>query len=195
MQASDRNRRLDAHRRQLMCCAAGAALLACGAAQRAAAQSDPAKAPARPESFEPATPLGRGGDGKEWTLAALHPRALVVCLWAAWCPHCRNEMAALEKLQRAVAPEHLRVVLVNTEPAADWRRVRRALDGQLRSMLTHDDGGDVRKAFAAPESVPYTVVIGRDGRSHATLSGWSEDRLDWLVERANAALAATPRPG
>jgi thiol-disulfide isomerase/thioredoxin len=127
------------------------------------------------------------------TIADMAQRALIVCFWASWCPHCRAELQSLERIQQAVSPEQLRVLLVNTEPTSDWRQVRRRLEGKLAGLLTHDSDGQVRKAFSAPSSVPYTVVIGRDGQSHATLRGWSDGRLDWLVERANAALAASTR--
>jgi thiol-disulfide isomerase/thioredoxin len=150
-------------------------------------------APKTPELFEPHTPLGTTLDGQALRIADLPGRALIVCLWAAWCPHCRAEMQVLERVQASISPERLRVLLVNTEPAEDWRKVSRLLDGKLRSLMTHDGDGRVRKALGAPKSVPYTVLLGPDGRNYATLRGWSDSRLDWLVERANIALKAPAR--
>lgn len=172
---------------------AATAAWAAPAAPAVWAQGEAPKPPAGPASFAPATPLGRTVDGKELTLGELHPRALIVCFWASWCPHCRNELAALERLQRAVPAEHFRVVLVNTEPSDDWRRLRRRLEGQVSMLLTHDASEQVRKVFAAPTSVPYTVVLNRDGTVRTTFSGWGEGSLDWLIEQVNAALAVAPR--
>jgi thiol-disulfide isomerase/thioredoxin len=152
-----------------------------------------AQKPEAPQTFELTTPLGKNADGQMLTLADMAGRALIVCFWASWCPHCRSELPALERIQHAVSPEQLRVLLINTEPVADWRRLRRSLEGQMRSQLTNDADGRAGKAFGAPGSVPYTVVVGRDGRRQATLRGWSADRLDWLIEHANAALAAPAR--
>jgi len=149
--------------------------------------------PAAPGEFDAATPLGRLNDGNVLTLGELHPRAVVVCFWASWCPHCRNELVALERVQKSVAPEQLRVVMVNTEASADWRRIRRQLEGQLSVLLTNDAAGDVGRAFASPNSVPYTVVIGRDGVVQHRLRGWSEESLPGLVDGINKALAARPR--
>jgi thiol-disulfide isomerase/thioredoxin len=135
------------------------------------------------------SPLGITTDGKGLTIGDLPGRVLIVCFWASWCPHCRAEIPVLERIQAAVNVENLRIVLVNTEPASDWRRIRRELDGKVKSLLTHDTDGGVRRAFTAPESVPHTVLVGRDGRRKATLNGWSNDSVDWLIERANKALA------
>ena len=145
--------------------------------------------PTRLEAFDSAVPLGLTLDGKNLTIADLPGRVLVVCFWASWCPHCRAQLPVLERIQLAVGSEQLRVVLVNTEPASDWRRVRRQLEGKVTGLLTHDPEGLVRKAFTAPKGVPHTVLVGRDGRRHATLTGWSDARIDWLVEHANRALA------
>jgi hypothetical protein len=85
--------------------------------------------------------------------------------------------------------------MVNTEASADWRRIRRQLEGQLSVLLTNDAAGDVGRAFASPNSVPYTVVIGRDGVVQHRLRGWSEESLPGLVDGINKALAARPRAG
>jgi thiol-disulfide isomerase/thioredoxin len=151
--------------------------------------------PAAPGEFAATTPLGRLNDGNELTLGELHPRAVVVCFWASWCPHCRNELVALERVQKSVAPEQLRVVMVNTEDSSDWRRIRRQLEGQLSMLLTSDAAGHVGRAFVRPNSVPYTVVIGRDGGVQGRLKGWSDDSLPDLIQNINDALAAKPRAG
>ena len=156
------------------------------------AQAEPGarEEPVPPARFEAATPLGRDRDGKVLTIEQLPGRALVVCFWASWCPHCRAELQVLERLQQSASPDLVRVLLVNTEPSSDWRQVRRKLEGQMQSQLTHDTDGLSRKAFGAPNSVPFTTVIARDGRSLATLSGWDNSRVDWLIENVNLALAA-----
>jgi thiol-disulfide isomerase/thioredoxin len=157
------------------------------------ALAQPGASLATSDAFGPATPLGRLGDEKDLTTGELRPRALVVCFWASWCPHCRNEMVVLERVQRAVSVDQLRVVMVNTENASDWRPIRRRLEGQVSVLLTHDADARVRKAFTAPDSVPFTVVLNRDGSQRATLKGWSDNSLNRLLEHVNAALASTPR--
>lgn len=153
----------------------------------------PSDNPTTSEVFDSKVPLGRTLENKPLTIGDLPGRVLIVCFWASWCPHCRSAIPVLEKIQASVSSDHLRVVLVNTEPASDWRRLRRPLEGKLNGLLTHDTEGSVRKAFTAPQGIPHTVLVGRDGRRHATLAGWSTKSTDWLVERTNRALAETVR--
>lgn len=149
-------------------------------------------ADARPVLFGPQTSLGIGPQGREVLVGELLPRALVVCFWAAWCPYCRAELQMLERIQSRVPPESLRVVLVNTEAAAAWRRVRAQLQDGVSMLLTHDADGSVSRVFQAPRSVPYTVVLNRDGSVRGQLTGWGDDSLDWLVRHVNGALASQP---
>lgn len=161
-------------------------------AEKPAERSATDAADARPARFGPQTSLGIGPQGREVFVGELLPRALVVCFWAAWCPYCRAELQMLERIQRRVPPESLRVVLVNTEPASDWRRVRAQLQDGVSMLLTHDADGSVRKAFVAPKSVPHTVILDRDGSVRARFTGWSDDSLDGLVRHVNGALASPP---
>jgi thiol-disulfide isomerase/thioredoxin len=179
------------HRRRTALALAGLPFLsAVGMASAGEAPSTTKESvPTKRETFDSETPLGLTNDGKNLTVGELPGRVLIVCFWASWCPHCRTEIPVLERIQAAVSSERLRVILVNTEPPSDWRRVRRHLDGKLNGLLTHDSEGAVAKAFAAPQSVPHTVLVGRDARRRATLDGWSSDRVGWLVERVNQALS------
>ncbi len=185
------SQRRSLHSRRTALALAGLPLLsAVGMASASEAPSTTtAPVPTKRETFDAETPLGLTSDGKNLTIGDLPGRVLIVCFWASWCPHCRTEIPVLERIQAAVSSERLRVILVNTESPSDWRRVRRQLDGKLTGLLTHDIEGAVARAFAAPQSVPHTVLVGRDTRRRATLDGWSSNSVGWLVERVNQALA------
>lgn len=163
-------------------------LLAAGTAAGTAQGNEEKPEPTPPDHFGPDTPLGRDREGEWLTRAQLADQALIVCFWASWCPHCRAELPLLERIQQALSPEQLRVLLVNTEPWSDWRTLRRRMEGEFKSQLTHDTDRRTRQAFGAPNSVPYTVVVRRDGRSMATLSGWSSDNTQWLLQQVDRAL-------
>jgi hypothetical protein len=94
------------------------------------------------------------------------------------------------RLAQGLPPDQLRVVMVNTESERDWRRMRSRIEAQLSPLFTHDTEGRVGRAFVRPNSVPYTVVIGREGDVRARQQGWGDGSVDFLVEHVNAALKA-----
>lgn len=48
------------------------------------------------------------------TLSDLRGKVVVVNLWASWCPPCRAEMPALERVYQAVRGEGVEILAVNT---------------------------------------------------------------------------------
>ncbi|CAM4054885.1 TlpA family protein disulfide reductase [Roseateles saccharophilus] len=173
------------HRRGLLACAGLAALGAARADDEAAAK------PARPplERVAPDASLGRQLDGSEPRLSDYEGRVVVVSFWATWCPYCREEFPYLDALQRA-GRDRLQVVSVNTEERDVFRKVARLLSEQVKLTLTYDPAKASRKAFEAPGSLPYSVILHRDRSVAGIKTGWGEGSLKNLVATVNAALAA-----
>lgn len=53
-------------------------------------------------------------DGGQVTLSALRGQVVVINLWASWCPPCRAEMPAIERVYREYRDQGLEVLAVNT---------------------------------------------------------------------------------
>lgn len=166
---------------------AWAGLTALGGAGAARAGEEKAKPPPL-ERVPLDAPLGRMPDGKAVRLSDFAGKPVIVFFWASWCPHCRNELPELERLQLA-AGERARIVAVNTEEKAVFRKLHRLLADTSKMLHTYDPDEASAKAFAKPNSVPYTVVLRVDGSVAFSQSGWGEDNLPEFVEHLNAALA------
>lgn len=173
---------LRARRRGLL---AWASLAALGSG---AVRADDAGKPAS-ERVAPDAPLGQTLDGKAVTLADFAGKPVIVFFWASWCPYCRNELPVLERVQAAAGKDKLRVIAVNVEERAVFRKLHRALSEASQMMLTYDPGEVSAKAFAKPTSLPYTVVLRPDATVAATQKGWGEGSVDFLVRHVNAVLA------
>src|SRR5262245_25995460 len=65
-------------------------------------------------------------DGNAFDVADLRGKVVVVNLWASWCPPCRSEAPALERVWRATRSEGVQFVGLNTrdQPAAAQSYVR-----------------------------------------------------------------------
>lgn len=65
-----------------------------------------------PLSFE-------GPEAKDMTLADLKGKAILLNLWATWCVPCREEMPALNALEKEKGGDKFEVVAVNIDVGAD----------------------------------------------------------------------------
>lgn len=165
---------------------AWAALAALGAVSEV--RADESAKPAL-ERVERQAPLGRTLDSKEPRLTDFDNKVVVVSFWASWCAPCRAEFPYLEGLQTA-AGDKLQVVSVNIEDRKTFVRISRVLRAELRLLMTYDAEGACAKAFKAPGSLPYTVVLRRDRTVAGIKTGWGDQSLQELLDLVNGAVAS-----
>ncbi len=119
-------------------------------------------------------------DGSTISSRALAGSVYVVNFWYAGCPPCRAEAKDLEAVYGEVKDEGVQFVGVNTEDGASTAQA--FLDDHGITYPTVLDRGDntVHLAFARtgvpPNAVPTTIVVDRDGRVAARISGELQDR-------------------
>jgi len=99
---------------------------------------------------------------------------LVVNFWYAGCPPCRLEAPDLEQLAQQFLPDGVSFLGVNIyDQAATALSFADEFGVTYPSILDVNDGS-VRLAFAgqvAPNAVPTTLVLDRQGRVSARISG------------------------
>ncbi len=76
------------------------------------------------------------------TLSSLHGQVVVINLWTAWCPPCREEMPAIEQVYRQYRDQGLTVLAVNS---------------------TFQDDEGAAAAFVQELSLTFPVLLDRDG--------------------------------
>lgn len=115
----------------------------------------------------------------------------VANFWYAGCPPCRAEAADLQTLSEVYAPKGVSFVGVNTYDQAETSQAfSRKFGVTYPSIL---DANDVAVQFAfsgsvAPNAVPTTLVIDREGRVAARWSGLLSDPsiLEAMIDRVLA---------
>ena len=108
--------------------------------------------------FELKTPTGEA-----IKLSDLRGQAVLVNLWATWCPPCRTEMQTIEKVYQQYKDQGLVVLGVNMTYQDDLHAVMPFVkDQRLTFPILQDNTGIVSQAYEL-KSLPSSYFIRRDG--------------------------------
>lgn len=120
---------------------------------------------------------------------------VVLSFWATWCQPCMAEMPHLEAMYKELKGSGLTVLSVNTDEARNHALVKSTIQqkGYTFPVLL-DQNTQVITQYNPRGMIPYTVVIGRDGRVKAVHAGYSPGDETALEEEVKALLAADPGP-
>lgn len=101
--------------------------------------------------------------GETVRLSDLHGQAVLVNLWATWCPPCREEMPTLEKMYNEYKDQGLAVVGVNMTYQDDRQAVAPFVEKHgLTFPILLDETGTTGNAYEL-KSLPSSYFINRQG--------------------------------
>jgi cytochrome c biogenesis protein CcmG, thiol:disulfide interchange protein DsbE len=101
--------------------------------------------------------------GETIKLSDLRGQAVLVNLWATWCPPCRAEMQAIEKVYNEYKEQGFVVLAVNMTYQDDPRAVMPFVNEQgLTFPILLDETGGMANSYQL-RSLPSSYFIGRDG--------------------------------
>lgn len=121
-------------------------------------------------------------DGRSRRLSEFDGKLVLLNFWATWCGPCREEMPLLDSTHEKFADKGLLVVGIAVDDADAVRDYLKDYPVRYPVLLSGDDD-DVPLRYGDTRYVlPYSVLIGRDGRLLAQRAGYfSTDSLtDWL---------------
>jgi peroxiredoxin len=101
--------------------------------------------------------------GETVKLSELRGQAVLVNLWATWCPPCREEMQIIEKVYQEYNDEGFTVLAVNMTYQDDPLAVMPFVNEQkLTFPILLDEAGGVANAYQL-HSLPSSFFVRRDG--------------------------------
>ena len=103
-------------------------------------------------------------DGESYTLSELRGQAVLVNLWATWCPPCVEELPLLDRFYRENSGKGFQVVGIAIDQAAAVRAFLARMPLGFPVALAGADGLEMVKSLGnLAGGLPYSVVLGSDG--------------------------------
>jgi thiol-disulfide isomerase/thioredoxin len=117
-------------------------------------------------------------------LSEMRGKPVVVNLWASWCPPCRAEMPALQRIYEANRERGLEIIALNTtfqdsaEGAAEFAR-----EFGLTFPVAFDRDGMASRAYQL-RALPTTFFIDGEGVIREVVLGgpMSETTIQTMIE-------------
>ncbi|MBV2141914.1 TlpA family protein disulfide reductase [Falsochrobactrum sp. TDYN1] len=134
-----------------------------------------------------------GPDGKQMTLGDYKGKTLLVNLWATWCAPCREEMPALDTLQKKRGGDDFDVVAINIDTGSDDKPKNFLNEIGVKNLTLNRDATMAsfnelkRKNLAF--GLPVTLLVDKDGCQIAAMNGpahWDGPDAIQLIDAAKA---------
>ena len=112
--------------------------------------------------------------GNQVSLAALRGKVVLVNFWATWCPPCREEMPAMERLNEVMASDDFVMLAINTETKGRTVVPEFLKKTPYTFPILFDDKEVVQQQYGVYK-FPESFVIRKDGTVDQKIVG----PLDW----------------
>jgi len=129
-------------------------------------------------------------DGKRMTLADRAGKTVLLNLWATWCFPCREEMPALNALQKALGGEKFEVIAVNVDTGDDTKPKKFLAQTGIDTLGYYRDNTlnlfNALKTRGLALGLPVTLLVDAEGCLLAHMNGPAH----WASEDAKKLIAA-----
>jgi thiol-disulfide isomerase/thioredoxin len=129
--------------------------------------------------------------GTKKTLADWRGRTVLLNLWATWCAPCRQEMPALDALERKLGDQRFAVVSVNIDTRNPDKPKSWLKEVGISGLAFYADPSakvfQDLKVIGKAVGMPTTLLIDPRGCEIATIAGpaeWASDDAVKLIEAA-----------
>jgi thiol-disulfide isomerase/thioredoxin len=129
--------------------------------------------------------------GKPMTLTDLKGKTVLLNLWATWCAPCRQEMPALDALEKESGDDGFEVVAVNIDTGDDTKPKAFLAETGVTALKPYRDASlgifNELKSRALVLGLPVTLLIDNDGCLLTHMNGpaeWNSDDAKRLIAEA-----------
>ncbi|NWJ24091.1 thiol:disulfide interchange protein TlpA [Rhizobium sp. RM] len=133
----------------------------------------------------------KGPEAKDMTLADLGGKTVLLNLWATWCVPCREEMPALNALEKEKGGPDFEVVAVNIDTGSDDKPNAFMSEYNIDALKLYRDSSmgvfNVLKKEGLAFGLPATLILDGNGCLLAAMNGpaaWDSEDAKALVSAA-----------
>ena len=134
----------------------------------------------------------RDGTGQEKKLSDFGGKTVLLNLWATWCVPCKQEMPALDALQKQLGGHDFEVVAVNIDTRNPEKATTWLKDTDIHALAPYSDNSarifQTLKEKGRAFGMPTTLLVDKNGCEVATLAGPAEWASNDAVNFIKAAL-------
>jgi peroxiredoxin len=99
--------------------------------------------------------------GKTWTLSELKGQVVFVNFWATWCPPCRDEMPAMQRLYDKMPKDKFKMLAIfNRDSPTNADSFAKKLN--LTIPLLNDQANNIGQMYGLT-GLPETFIVGKQG--------------------------------
>ncbi|HMN36884.1 MAG TPA: TlpA disulfide reductase family protein [Hyphomicrobium sp.] len=125
--------------------------------------------------------------GKTLTLADFKGKTILLNLWATWCAPCREEMPALDRLQKDLGSDRFEVVALSLDRKGVEASKKFLDETNATSLKLYVDATAKQGTALKIVGMPTTILIDKNGQELGRLAGsaeWDSDDAKKLIEAA-----------
>jgi len=135
----------------------------------------------------------KGADGQPLSVAKFAGKTVLLNLWATWCVPCREEMPALNALQKEMGSDTFEVVAVNIDTGDDEKPKAFRSDNGIDTLGYYRDNTmgvfNALKKQGLAFGLPVTLLLDGKGCLVSAMNGpaaWDSDDAKGLIKAAAA---------
>lgn len=134
-------------------------------------------------------------NGKQVSLSDFSGQVVLISFWATWCTPCQAEMPHLQRFYDTYKDQGFTVLSVNTDDARSSSQVKPLIKSKgLTFPVLLDRETAVVAMFNPAKTLPYGVLLARDGSIAQVFQGYTPGEEVQVEEAIKAALGGEPEP-